>query len=483
MKGAPETQTSGAEETAARKVPVGLVLVLCVALAARLALFAAILVRNPERGFFEPDSNRYWVMAGNVAGHGGFSLSTAPPLEPDHSRTPAYPLMLAAVRKLGLGVPWAIVAQILLSCATCLMIVRLAYAVSGHRTAALLAGAIFALDVPSVVMDNLILTETLFTFLLTLSIWLLVAHLKRPERLGLLLGSAVLLGASVLCRPIAVFLPFVLGGVIVLLRPRPLRSAAGRAAAYLAVSLLVVAPWLVRNKVVFGSPFLCTRGQHNLLYNRAAGVYMVTHGASFREAQEALYQEAQSTFEPEAGSAAARAVQLKRHEARLAISLLMQHPLIYARNHVWSVIQILLKPLRSAIDIQLGLSGASTLAAESGEKEPSILSRLLARTSVVTLALVVVQLVMVLVVWALFAYGLWRLWREKNFVGIVILGLLILYFCALSGEPNPSARFRVPIVPFIAVAAGIGLSEALGRVRRKAGQDAQGKEGVRPDDS
>ncbi len=56
-------------------------------------------------------------------------------------------------------------------------------------------------------------SETTFTFLLLLTVWCSV-RFWTSERLLLLVLAAILMALAILCRPIAVFFPFLLGATL-----------------------------------------------------------------------------------------------------------------------------------------------------------------------------------------------------------------------------------------------------------------------------
>ena len=131
----------------------------------RLALFGAVYAGHPD-GFFQRDSVGYWQLAENLKERGVFSQRDASPYTPAHWRTPLYPLFLAGAQGAGLGPTGAVLLQILLGAALCVVVVRLARELTGRWDAALVAGAFAALDVPSISLATSLLAETLFTALL-----------------------------------------------------------------------------------------------------------------------------------------------------------------------------------------------------------------------------------------------------------------------------------------------------------------------------
>lgn len=438
------------------RVVSGIIVILTVALIARTLLFLGIFLKHPD-GFFQIDSYGYWRIAENIINHGSFSQSSTQPLRPDHVRTPVYPLFIGLLRCAGLRAPGIVFTQILFSSITCLFVILLTYELIGSWKPACLAGLLLATDIPSIVLSNCLLTEALFTFLLTLSILYLVLHLKQPEKISTLLVSSVLMGLSILCRPIAVSLPiFVMMAYFLFHKmPRPLILL--RITLYLMFCLLTISPWLIRNRLAFGSTFLSTISYTNVLYYRAGGVYAIEKGISLSESQEFLEKKAKSTFQ---SNIEKEPIKYKKCEARIGTSIILSHPIIYIRNHIASVFNMLFRPIRSTIDLQLGFSRRGTALTPLGEKDSSSLfSKLLQKTSMFTIVVVLTQILMLTILWISSVYGTAMLFAKKEYLSFSIIVLVILYFCAMSGGPEAYARFRVPFLPFLAVVGGIGIAD------------------------
>ena len=443
----------------------GIIIILLIALATRILLFSGILLKNPD-GFFQGDAYCYWQIAENVINHGSFSQSTAQPFIPSHNRTPVYPLFLAFLRYIGLDAKGIVFIQILLSSATCLIVILLTYKLTESWKPAFLAGGILAIDVPSIVLSNCLLSETLFTFLLTLSILYLVLHFKRAKKISTLLFSSVLMGLSILCRPIAVVLPVFIIMCYILFRKMMKSLIFLRIVTYLLFCFFVVSPWLIRNQIVFGSMFLNTIGYIDLLHDCAASVYAVGERMSLSESLELLREKAESTFQ---GNREKEAIKYIRNEARVGASIIMSYPMIYIKQHILSGFYMISKPMRSTIDLQLGFSQKGTTLTPLtplGEKDKTCLfSRLLQKTSTFTTILVFVQIFMLITLWISAIYGIGICLAKKEYLSFFIVVSVIVYFCITVGVLEAYARFRVPIVPFLAVAGGIGIAGAYERLR------------------
>ena len=177
-----------------------------------------------------PDSAQYLQLAANIRAHAAFSLDAAPPLTPTIRRAPLYPLFLAlfgAVPRL---------AQCVLDALTAAMIAFL----GGRR--AWWAGVLYALHPGALFFINAILSESLFTFLMTATVALLVVAARRDDRRWAI--AAGIAGAlAILCRQAA-------GPILIV--PALLVRRRRIAAAFGAAALIAIAPWIVRCSVLAG---------------------------------------------------------------------------------------------------------------------------------------------------------------------------------------------------------------------------------------
>jgi hypothetical protein len=144
-----------------------------------------------------------------------------------------------------------------LGAATAMLIHRLAISHMGVNRARI-AGALVALHPGLIAYCALVMTEIPSAFMLVLLLWIL--HRHRGHFQASLWGGLVL-GALTLMRPASLLL----SALPALCEARPLKAALLRAAATLAVALLVVAPWTVRNCLrMDGCALVSTNGGWNL---------------------------------------------------------------------------------------------------------------------------------------------------------------------------------------------------------------------------
>jgi 4-amino-4-deoxy-L-arabinose transferase-like glycosyltransferase len=228
--------------------------------ARRLALIAAVglalrlvyilLLSHDLRG--TGDSDYFYVLGGLIARGHGFSDSLVYQLSgalvPTALHPPLFPLILAAAAKLGLGSYLAQrVVVALLGTGTIVLVGLLGRRAGGSERVGLIAAAMAAAYPTLIAADGAVMSETLFGLLLA---WSLLAAYRLRERPGV--GRAALLGAAIALTSLAraealLLLPLV--ALPVALRPRD--GALRRVLAAGAACFVLIAPWTVRNWVVF----------------------------------------------------------------------------------------------------------------------------------------------------------------------------------------------------------------------------------------
>jgi hypothetical protein len=203
-------------------------------LAVGLALRFAFAWRSPL--LVTGDSETYLGPALDLVQGAGFDLSL--------KRTPGYPLMLAAVLTItGQDLRGLATVQHGLGLATAALAYLLARQLAGPM-AGLLAGLATALAGNLLLYERLVMTETLFTTLLSAAVLALVAAARRPS-LRWLLMAGLAIGVATLVRPVAQLLLLLPPLALLLagrLWPDVLR---GSLITLLGYSLLV-GPWMVR---------------------------------------------------------------------------------------------------------------------------------------------------------------------------------------------------------------------------------------------
>jgi 4-amino-4-deoxy-L-arabinose transferase-like glycosyltransferase len=226
---------------------------------------------SPEKKAYFPalnsDSEGYLQIAENLNEYGSFSESPEPPLIPNSFRTPLYSTFIAGILALGAGKIGVIIIQIILASLTSVLIYMLGIKFLSYKVA-LLAAILFAIEPYSIFISGIMLTETLFTFLLVLSIYLFTKNSNFKNELLLKGGAGIVLGLTTLTRPLTIFL-IPLGFLIIILmkwRKFRIQLTVLLAIVFLSGSLLTLVPWMIRNNNTFGTYELSSNGPHNALF-------------------------------------------------------------------------------------------------------------------------------------------------------------------------------------------------------------------------
>lgn len=197
------------------------------------------------------DAGDYLILATSVSQGSGLSIRFPfDEVHPTAFRPPLYPLVLGGVFRLtgpSLGVAQAL--NVALGCVVVVLVAVLAARFAGRR-AGTAAGLLAAGYPPLLANDGPPLTEPLALVLL---LGLLLTLLDRRWAV-----AGVLAGLLVLSRPSAQLIVVVLAVWVLV------HADWKRAAAFVALAALVVAPWLVRNGLVFGVPVLVTSNGFNV---------------------------------------------------------------------------------------------------------------------------------------------------------------------------------------------------------------------------
>ncbi len=389
-------------------------------------------------GFGDPDllitadAEEYIAVATDL--RGAYGAGDGPVWELGLERTPVYPVLLAPWFALaGSGSAWALVPQILVSVAAVWLTYRLGTLLIGRR-AGLIAGAIVALDPTSISYAGTFQPETLFTALLvagTLCWANALLHRSAPW----LLATGATFGIAALARPIALFLPVVVVPASALLIRGSLRARLVPAAVVLVAFAVPTGAWITRNAATTGTPTMSTVQGRSLLSYRAAGALAEDEGIGMPEARRELQRRFLERRSP--GMNPAEESQLM---TTLGLEVLLDHP----RG-------AFIAGSKGALRM-LGGPGRNTLLRRIGDETPDT------DDTPAEHAVVWGSIAFLLVVYGAAGFGVVTMWRADARAPLVIPLVIIAYFVLMSAGPEAYARFRVPIVPFLAILAGAGIA-------------------------
>ena len=427
-----------------------LIFILSLALVIRTALPILSWVCNGDtHRFFYSDTPTYLLPAQALLHTGQYAVNGQPEL----LRPPGYPLFLIPGLLANALIFITITLQIVLSVITVALVYAIAHALTTNRRTAQYAGFLAAIEPLSLIYTSHLLTETLFTALLTAGLYaLLRAHQK--STLHPLITAAILLAAATYVRPIGLLLPCILAIPLALSRwPRQ------RLVLFFLITLGLPGIWIFRNMAVANYSGFSAISAVNLYFYQSAAVKAQQKQISFVEYQNHLgYRDQNQYFVHHPGQKNWSAAQRYQYMAHEGLNILMTSPFTYAIIHFKGMFRTLFDP--GAIDL-LKLLNAYP-------KRGGLLGQISDHGLVKTLVYLLTERPFVF--WAhifmgilLLFYYLFAFLSFKTVIRLPALLLLttICYFTILSGGPHSLNRFRHPIMPIIAVFAGIGVTRPL----------------------
>lgn len=417
------------------------------ALLVRCIIFGVVLWNGMDT-HLTTDGRGYLQLAENLLEHGVFSRTVeGETLVHDSNRTPTYPLFIAVFNFLGGGMAIVLFIQIVISSLSCVLTSKLAMNLFPDNWFAWWSGLFLAFDIPSVINANLILTETLFTFLILSSLFLIFQ--QRQKNIFLFGIAGLLIGAGILCRPIGVLLPFVLlaFGNRIGWKPTTVLCLS---------AVLMVMPWVVRNNVIFGRPFISSISEINLLLHTGASIRAERENKSTVDIQQEVMLELESAHKWKGDeSDIVPFLDYCRTEGWKEIQT---SPQIFAKQSLMAFVSFMMKPERGFIEQLMGNNSIKNKALTGRSKmdSNSAFDRFIHESNRITVATVLVQVVIHFVFLICCLFSLIYFLKNRNW-RIILLLIMIVYLGLGASITEVSARFRVPAMPYIYLLAVAGI--------------------------
>ena len=422
--------------------------ILSVAFLLRAALLLAA-ARHIDRAF-APDSQSYLAPALKLLASGSYPADSA-------LRTPGYPLFIAFVYWLGGPNPiLVILAQVFVGTLSVYLTYRLGKELSTTWVA--LAGALLlAISVESITNGFYLLSDALFTLFL-IAAMLAWVRAYRDHRLLWCGIAAVLMGLCVVIRPEAVYFPALPALAWLFSKGVNWLRRFGFAGMFLAIYLLAVLPWVVRNDRVLGIPTISTIANYNLLYYNAASLEANVRNISEAEIRLQYPQRIAEALK-ENGWTDTEANEY-RVEGILGRQMILSHPFRYVYVHLRADLNGLLPDVTGPTEI-LGLTtgGKGTLSVLNHSGILAAIQNYYG-SSLWVLGLTIPIILLLAMVYLLDLFGLAGVIRQRLWlVGFVLLAPSAYYLLLPGAASLP--RFRVPVMPYLCLMAAMGADTIL----------------------
>jgi hypothetical protein len=267
------------------------------------------------------------------------------------------------------------------------------------------------------------------------------------------MGSAVVVAASVYVRPASYYLPILITVILIAwFMYHHRRDLITAIIIFPAISYGLIAAWQVRNYVETGYAGFSGIQAEDIYFYGAASVIAYEHGTHYYDEQAKMGYHDYTAIHPEQRTWSWP--QRFRYMSHTGVSIIMAHPMVYARIHLIGVGRLILDPGAVEMLKLLGLYHGSGLLGVLVDKGWLYVAGSLASHNPVLFwsSLVLFLIEMVYLLGAATSIVVCR----QDLV-IVTIVLIIIYFVVIAGGPGAYARFRHPVAPLLSVLAGCGL--------------------------
>ncbi|TSC91543.1 MAG: hypothetical protein CEN90_341 [Parcubacteria group bacterium Licking1014_17] len=414
----------------------------------KLIIAATVIWRfGQDIHFTDNDATQYLNAGINLFRHGVFSMDAQAPLSPTMFRTPLYPIFLFAVNFLS-GRLWVVSAYVLQGLIISFAVVYLYRGIKNifGEKPAFWSAFLFALEPFSNFNTNIITPDSIFTALITIASVAFLKVLFKPVRRNLVI-SAVALALAVLTKPIAEFIP-VLFLIAFFLKWGIARVYIKKAIVFVAVFVVIISPWVIRNYVDFKSLQISSLPSYNLYLYNAALALASQKNISFTKAQNQLMSKAEKDlgisgnmdlYDPKYGN----------YLRQNALQIIGADPLDYVAAHILTICPFLIndgyQKFYPLVGINFHNSESITLMLKSGNFK-DVVSYVFGR-SFDNMILFGIGKLFWVVIYAFILCNIYRRIQEKNkksLIALAFFAIVIAYFAVLTG-PVAAASYRLPV--------------------------------------
>lgn len=407
----------------------------------------------------------YFEISRNLSQGHGFTGEDHPPYMPNPLRPPVYPLFLAIPLYLT-GSYWVVaLCQIVAGALIPVLGMALARRIAGSHGVGLAVGYLLALEPYSALLSFVFYTETVFTVLFLSFVLYLLRYFETPSmRLSVL--TALFLGLATLVKPTVQYLPILVPlGLAWHWRDRLEKKLALHLGVFLGVFLLLIAPWLMRNKREFGVVGMSAQPSFNLMVYLVPSVRALENGTSFQTEYDRWFEEQDLDWRDITLATSEiyrqRAVEeLKKHPVGIAKSVAVTLFTFFTHDGMLVVLQ------HAGVDIAVAGSRPSLFLLL---QNPVRMIRFIADLILSPAIIILIDRVMWMLATVFFFCGVLLFFRKRIFRASALMALCLIAYFALTTTINGlgvNARFRVPVNALIltfAVYAAIQLGNRVSK--------------------
>jgi hypothetical protein len=416
----------------------------------RLILFT-ISYSQGAHSFFLFDSYRYLGLGENLFESGLYAEKITDPLFESIFITPGAPVIFYLLKSIG-GIPAIIFFQIICQTITCFLLMKIIPLIFPNCQGKVIrnSGIAFAIDLASIVLGNVIMTETIFTTILFAFIYFFVKSLK-DNSLKFLIIASILLGVSSLFRPIILYFPILLlAASFFIFRPTD-RGFLKRIFALLIPFYMIIGLWMFTNYRIHHHFFFSYQGEFNMGYYQAAHIYSEKYDINLIEAREKFHYEVQKSFDDSEYNEIDQVIFYSAF-GKKAREVIKNNPFYFFKNMATANFYLFFRPVRDYLKITLG----SDELFHTRSKNHSIGVQFL----------IIWQMLINILVFILLPFGFLHLYKNNKGLFYFFLSFIIYFMLVCSG-PEIDARFRVPMIPVLLILSTSGVLFLMEKFKHK----------------
>ena len=397
--------------------------------------------------------------------------------EPFTWGTPLYPIFLAFF--LGLF-PWklALCVIIFMQCSLLYLIGLMTrnIAESFSQKAAVLAQVLLIFNPNILISADLLQTEILFTFFLTAST-VMIFRYRDTLKWNFAMMVGVFIGLATMVRPVGQFVIILLPLIFILFLPNLSRNELIRyfLAGMLAVisALLIISPWIARNHSIFGKTFLTA---NTGMYLEAQYRQLLHNGKGLSDADTAtLANDKLASHLLSINIKISELEKLSKIEQSQVLSSCYLEAILdekfstHAKAIELSMTELFISGGASNLRNYLGIEGKTHIVEFQSRSISSWMDSVFiffAQVNFGYSALLIITFSYCIAMRILCIVGLFKIFDETSTQSMVAILLLIITL-SMSYLYLGQSRFRVPLEPYLAVIAAIGLESLRIRLGKK----------------
>lgn len=471
--------------THTKKVEYGLFILVCIVFSI-VTLYIGSLdhkskVTEPEFALPYPvvhsDSMMYGLLATRILNGEMYSTTFEPPLVPEISWAPGYPLLIAiSLFLFGSTIP-LIILQIILGGVTAVLIFRIARLFIPPLIA-LIPALIFALDLSIAYYTSTAHTDGMFMCLTTLLVYLLFFKQHRSYSIFGFMLLGILLGYISLIRTVGQYLIIVIP-ILYLVREYLAHTFSKRSvlamSLFVFTAILTLTPWAQRNHEIFGHYSVGNVGPQVLLTYYVVDFLVLksldstvddfTHTTRSEEVDMEIKAELDALVKEKGGIR-------ETYYGEVALRHIFADPFGYAKFHlIGNMPYFLAGSYRHFFVSTVGFfqDRAGLPHTEHTNISHAMISVLFSGSpaeilaTLKSLSIVILEICwrILLLVLALCALGT----RDRNTrIAVILLWTLVAYFAFLTG-PIALTRYRIVSEPLYLILVGVGIYTAYGYLK------------------